>query len=94
MCRVCRDMNISFNTVSLINGQMLTALDQLSQLYTQYTTDVDTVLVYCLDLPVADPGIDKRGGGADYWKNLYTTQLAIICSSGVWVQAPPENFAT
>ena len=46
---------------------MLTALDQLSQLYTQYTTDVDTVLVYCLDQPVADPGIDKRGGGGRRW---------------------------
>ena len=34
--------------------------------------------------------IDRVGG--DFCKNLNTTQMAIICSRGVPVHAPPESF--
>ena len=33
---------------------------------------------------LVDPEIDKRGGGVDVCNNLYTPQLALICSRGVW----------
>ena len=39
---------------------------------------------YLNNQTVADPSIDRRGegGGADFRKNLYTPQMALICSWG------------
>ena len=43
---------------------------------------------------VADPGIDRRGGGgvAPIFQKLYTPELALICSRGVRMHSPQGNI--